>query len=97
MPPTALDRLFTQPEAAHPDETGLTGLFDNEEAFAARVLSAQAAGRSLDLMYYIWETDLTGWLLLRDLQAAADRGVSGGGGRQVGGPALPAPRQWLNS
>lgn len=74
-PATALDHLFTQPEAAHPDQTGLKGLFDNQEAFAARVLSAQAAGRSLDLMYYIWETDLTGWLLLRDLQAAADRGV----------------------
>jgi cardiolipin synthase C len=74
-PPTELDRLFTKPEEVHPDETGLTGLFDNAEAFAARVLSAQTAGRSLDLMYYIWDTDLTGWLLLRDLQAAADRGV----------------------
>jgi hypothetical protein len=74
-PPTALDQLYDAPEAAHPGQNGLVGLFANADAFAARVLSAQQAGRSLDLMYYQWETDLTGWLLLRELQAAADRGV----------------------
>jgi cardiolipin synthase C len=74
-PPTALDQLFDSREAAHPDHSGLAGLFENADAFAARALSAQQAGRSLDLMYYLWETDLTGWLLLRDIHAAADRGV----------------------
>lgn len=74
-PRTELDAMFDGPEAAHPGDTGLAGLFDNADAFAARVLSAQSAGRSLDLMYYIWQTDLTGWLLLHDIQAAADRGV----------------------
>jgi cardiolipin synthase C len=74
-PPTALDQLYDAPEAAHPGQNGLVGLFGNADAFAARALSAQQAGRSLDLMYYQWETDLTGWLLLRELQAAADRGV----------------------
>jgi cardiolipin synthase C len=74
-PPTPLDGLFDAPEAAHPGDNGLAGLFDNADAFAARALSAQSAGRSLDLMYYLWETDLTGWLLLRDIQAAANRGV----------------------
>lgn len=73
--PTAIDRLFDGPEAAHHGNNGLAGLFDNADAFAARTLSAQSAGRSLDLMYYIWETDLTGWLLLQDIRAAADRGV----------------------
>jgi cardiolipin synthase C len=74
-PPTLLDNLFDGSEASHPGENGLAGLFENADAFAARTLSAQSAGRSLDLMYYIWQTDLTGWLLLHDIQAAADRGV----------------------
>jgi len=74
-PPTPLDRLLAPVEAAHPGQSGLANLLDNADAFAARALSAQAAGRSLDLMYYIWRTDITGWLLLADLMAAADRGV----------------------
>jgi cardiolipin synthase C len=74
-PPTPLDQIFDVAEAAHPGDNGLTGLFENADAFAARALSAQSAGRSLDMMYFIWLTDLTGWLLLHDIQAAADRGV----------------------
>lgn len=74
-PATALDLLFDGPEAAHPGTNGLAALLENADAFAARALSAQSAGRSLDLMYYIWQTDLTGWLLLRDIHAAANRGV----------------------
>jgi putative cardiolipin synthase len=74
-PETSLDNLLEGLEASHPGKNGLAGLFENADAFAARTLSAQSAGRSLDLMYYIWHTDLTGWLLLRDIQAAADRGV----------------------
>ena len=74
-PKTALDQMFAPLEAANPGQSGLANLLDNSDAFAARALSAQAAGRSLDLMYYIWRTDLTGWLLLADLMAAADRGV----------------------
>ncbi len=74
-PPTPLDDLFDTPEAAHPGQNGLAGLFDNADAFAARALSVHSVGRSLDLMYYVWETDLTGWLLLHDIHAAANRGV----------------------
>ncbi len=74
-PTTALDALFNPLEASHPGQNGLLGLFDPREAFAARGFSAQLAGRSLDLIYYIWRTDLTGWLLIADLLAAADRGV----------------------
>ena len=74
-PDTPLDALFNPLEALHPEKNGLLGLFDAREAFAARSFSAQLAGRSLDLIYYIWRTDLTGWLLVADLLAAADRGV----------------------
>lgn len=74
-PKTALDLLLAPQEALHPGTTGLANLLHNHDAFAARAFSAAKAGRSLDLMYYIWSTDITGWLLIADLLAAADRGV----------------------
>ena len=73
--PTKLDMLFDPLEAQNRGQSGLATLLDNSDAFAARALSAAQAGRSLDLMYYIWRTDVTGWLLLDALVAAADRGV----------------------
>ena len=72
---TQLDTLLDPLEARNPGQSGLATLLDNADAFAARALSAAQAGRSLDLMYYIWRTDVTGWLLLDALIAAADRGV----------------------
>jgi len=74
-PPTALEQIFDSLEVGNPGLNGVMSLFDNSDAFAVRVHSAQLAGRSLDVMTYIWRTDLTGWLLLRDVLAAADRGV----------------------
>lgn len=70
-----LDRRIAPLTAAHPGQTALALLASNTDAFAARALLAQSAARSLDLMYYIWEDDLTGRLLLAQLLAAADRGV----------------------
>ena len=55
--------------------TGLAMLSSNLDAFAARSLSARRAGRSLDLMYHIWHSDLTGRLLAYDVLEAATRGV----------------------
>jgi len=72
---TALDRMVAAAVAGRGGQSGLANLIDPREAFAARSLSAQAAGRSLDLIYYIWNTDTSGWLLMADLLAAADRGV----------------------
>ena len=74
-PQTELDALLGPLEAARNGQSGLMTLLENTDAFAARALSAAQAGRSLDLMYYIWRTDVTGWLLLDALVAAADRGV----------------------
>ena len=74
-PETPLDRLIAPLEAVHPTQSGLKLLLDNTDAFAARAQSARRAGRSLDLMYYIWRTDMAGWLLIDTLVAAADRGV----------------------
>jgi len=72
---TTLDRMTTRLMMGHAGETGLTMLSSNLDAFAARALAARAAGRSLDLMYYIWNGDLTGRLLMDEVILAADRGV----------------------
>ncbi|KAA0693380.1 phospholipase D family protein [Neorhizobium sp. P12A] len=72
---TELDRygskLCREREAA----SGMVLITSSLEAFAARVLAARSAGRSLDLMYYMWNADLTGLLIMREVVAAADRGV----------------------
>jgi cardiolipin synthase C len=60
---------------AHPGLSGIYPLADSEDAFAARAHLAQAAERTLDVQYYIWEDDMTGMLLFEALRAAADRGV----------------------
>ncbi len=73
---TAIDRAI-EPllagEAA--DCAGLALVHANREAFALRVAAVRQAGRSLDLQYYYWKDDLTGGLLMREVIAAADRGV----------------------
>ncbi len=72
---TALDRLVAPLLAGRPDQTGLTLLWGNLDAFAVRALSARRAERSLDLQYYMWKNDLTGRLLAKEVLEAADRGV----------------------
>ncbi|WP_447725107.1 phospholipase D family protein [Sphingomonas koreensis] len=72
---TALDRRIGEATAAHPGQTGLLLLDENLDAFAARGISARLADRSLDLLYYIWNDDLTGRLLMAEILEAAQRGV----------------------
>lgn len=55
--------------------TGIAPLQGGAEAFAVRILLADAAASSIDAQYYIWHNDLTGYLLLDALRRAADRGV----------------------
>lgn len=72
---TLLDQRLGPLAAEHPGESGLIMLSSNLDAFAGRALSARVAGRSLDLMYYIWKDDLTGRLLLNEVLTAAIRCV----------------------
>ncbi|RUW95516.1 phospholipase D family protein, partial [Mesorhizobium sp. M8A.F.Ca.ET.059.01.1.1] len=57
-------------------KNGLLLTADNCDALAVRVLTARGAQRTLDLMYYLWHDDHTGRLLMHEVLAAADRGVS---------------------
>ena len=61
--------------AGRPGLSGVLLLNDGRDAFAARVLLADAAERTLDVQYYIWHDDLSGTLLLEAVRRAADRGV----------------------
>lgn len=61
--------------AAHPGKSGIATLERGSDAFAARIHLARAATASIDAQYYIWDDDLTGIRLLKELQDAAQRGV----------------------
>jgi putative cardiolipin synthase len=77
-PPTTETRLgrSVAPRARlHPGQSGVVELRDGRDAFAARVLLADTAERTLDLQYYIWRKDMSGSLLFAAVCRAADRGV----------------------
>jgi cardiolipin synthase C len=78
MPPSPETRLgaaILALMADHPGQSGVVPLADGRDALSARVLMARAAEASIDVQYYIWQADTTGWLLLDELRAAAGRGV----------------------
>jgi putative cardiolipin synthase len=70
-----LAQTLASKTALHPGKTGIMALQEGEDAFAARVMLADAAVSSIDVQYYIWRGDLTGYLLMDALRRAADRGV----------------------
>jgi len=72
---TRLGRGTAAAVAAHPGKSGIHPLPDPRDAFAARVLLAEAAEKSLDVQYYIWRDDTTSALLCEALWRAAERGV----------------------
>lgn len=72
---TPLGRALAPIAASHPGLTGVVPLSDGHEAFAARVLLARAATRSIDVQVYIWHGDATGWAMFEEMRRAADRGV----------------------
>lgn len=72
---TKLDRVIQPMTQEYPGQTGLMMLSENLDAFLARVITAREAERSLDLQYYLWHDDLTGYLLDLEVYKAAERGV----------------------
>ena len=72
---TLIGKAILPSIANHPGLSGVNVLIDGRDAFAARVMMADHAERSLDVQYYIWRNDTTGTLLFAALRAAAERGV----------------------
>ena len=72
---TSLGAVLFPLVAEHEGLSGVVPLSDGRDALAARINLARAAEDSIDVQYYIWQTDTTGWLLLDELRAAAERGV----------------------
>ena len=72
---TRLGRAVAADVAANPGKTGIHALPEGHAAFAARVVLAAAAEKSIDAQYYIWHGDQVGYLLFEALWQAAERGV----------------------
>ena len=72
---TELGSLILELKSKHAGKSGVSPLIHGPDAFAARIVLAEAAQTSIDVRYYIWQKDLTGLLLLQSLHDAADRGV----------------------
>ena len=72
---TMLGRAVSAQAALNPSKSGINPLMGGDEAFAARMLLASFASRSIDAQYYMWRQDFTGRLLTAALVEAAERGV----------------------
>ena len=72
---TRISRAVKSSTGGHPGESGFHLLLNGHDAFAARLVLADSAEKSLDVQYFIWKNDLTGRLLTERLLRAADRGV----------------------
>ena len=72
---TSLEQVVAGQLADSGARTCVQIIGDALHAFAVRVATARAAGRTLDLQYYAWFGDVTGRLLTNEVLKAADRGV----------------------
>lgn len=72
---TQLGRSVRDKVRLHPDRSGFLLLRNGLDAFAARVVLAEAAQRSIDAQYYLLNDDRIGALFIDSLVKAADRGV----------------------
>src|SRR5689334_9145442 len=72
---TRLGRAVSAQVSAHPGMSGIHAMPEPHDAFAARVLLAATAQKSLDAQYYIWNGDQVGYLLFEAIWQAAERGV----------------------
>jgi putative cardiolipin synthase len=59
----------------HAGKSGFWLLGDGLDAYAARIMLAEGADRTIDVQYYLYHDDVTGRILTYRLLRAADRGV----------------------
>ena len=72
---TTLGRVALDWSQAHPGLSGFSLQESGRDAFLQRATLIEAAERSIDVQYYIWNSDNSGRYLARRLLLAADRGV----------------------
>ena len=72
---SAIGRALAPPLAEHPGQSAFSLLQYGSLAFLSRAALADLAERTLDVQYYIYETDDSGAVLADRLLAAAKRGV----------------------
>ena len=72
---TDTGQFFKEAAVKHPGESGFAIIRRGRPAFTARIAFTKLAEQTLDLQYYIWEEDETGWILAEHVIKAADRGV----------------------
>ena len=59
----------------HPGKSGFQLLASGEKAFTARNAMTQIAEQTLDVQYFVWESDSIGAILVNQLVKASERGV----------------------
>jgi putative cardiolipin synthase len=72
---TRLGRALAPAEKRHPGESGFGILEYGLESLVARAALADAAEKTIDAQYYIYDSDEAGSILAEHLLEAADRGV----------------------
>lgn len=72
---TSAGKFFRELEVKHPGKSGFILLRNGRKAFTVRIAMSELAEKSLDVQYYIWQTDTTGRIFAERLIKAADRGV----------------------
>jgi cardiolipin synthase C len=72
---TSVGQLFEEEAVKHPGESGFTIITRGRRAFTARIAMIELAEKTLDLQYYVWDADETGWIMAEHVLKAADRGV----------------------
>ena len=72
---TRMGRQLAEAKAEHPGTSGFRLLPVGIESFVLRMELAAAAERTLDVQYFVIQSDDTGQLLIEALLKAADRGV----------------------
>jgi putative cardiolipin synthase len=71
----SLARMVRQAAAGHPGDAGLLLVDTGSEALSERDALIDAATRTIDAQYYIWNPDASGRYLAGRLLVAAERGV----------------------
>jgi hypothetical protein len=70
---TSIGQFFEEAALQHPGKSGFTLIQKGRRAFTSRIAMTAFAEKTMDLQYYIWEPDTTGWILALRLVEAADR------------------------